>query len=112
MSKNNNFVKFFKKIYLSINRLLEKYLNKLNPNNLSNILRSNKVFVTFVAIIILFLSYLSIPHVYNKAEIQKELESQLFDKFGLNLNFTKKLEYNFYPRPHFIIEESSILEKK
>jgi len=112
MSKNNHFVKFFKKIYLSINRLLEKYLNKLNPNNLSNILRSNKVFVTFVAIIILFLSYLSIPHIFNKAEIQKELGNQLFDKFGLNFNFAQNFEYNFYPRPHFIIEESSILEKK
>ena len=112
MSKNNHFVKFFKKIYLSINRLLEKYLNKLNPNNLSNILRSNKVFVTFVAIIILFLSYLSIPHVYNKVEIQKKLENQLFDKFGLDFNFTESFEYNFYPRPHFIIEESSILQKE
>ena len=58
MSKNNNFVKFFKNIYQSINRLLELYLNKLNLNNLLNILRSNKVLVTFVAIIILFLSYL------------------------------------------------------
>jgi len=111
MSKNNHFVKFFKKIYLSINRLLEKYLNKLNPNNLSNILRSNKVFVIFVAIIILSLSYLSIPHVYNKVEIQKELENQLLDKFGLNFNFNKNFEYNFYPRPHFTIEKSSILEK-
>ena len=112
MSKNNHFVKFFKKIYLSINRLLEKYLNKLNPNNLLNILRSNKVFVTFVAIIILFLSYLSIPHVYNKTEVQKVLENQLFDKFGLNFNFTQSFEYNFYPRPHFIVEESSISEKE
>ena len=112
MSKNNHFVKLFKKIYLFINRLLEKYLNKLNPKNLSNILRSNKVFVTFVAIIILFLSYLSIPHVYNKAEIQKELENQLIDKFGLNFNLAQKLDYNFYPRPHFIIEEAFISEKE
>ena len=111
MSKNNHFVKFFKKIYLSINRLLEKYLNKLNLDNLSNILRSNKVFVAFVAIVILSLSYLSIPHVYNKVEIGKQLENQISDKFGLNFNFKKSFEYNFYPRPHFIIEEISILEK-
>ena len=112
MSKNNNFVKFFKNIYQSINRLLELYLNKLNLNNLLNILRSNKVLVTFVAIIILFLSYLSIPHVYNKFEVRKELENQLLNKFGLNFNFPTNFEYNFYPRPHFIIENSSILEKK
>ncbi len=112
MSKNNNFVKSFKKIYLLINRLLEKYLNKLNPDNLSNIFRSNKVFLGLVTIIILFLSYLSIPHVYNKVEIRKELENQLLDKFGLNFTFPSNFEYNFYPRPHFIIEESYILEKQ
>ena len=112
MSKNNNFVKFFKNIYQSINRLLELYLNKLNLNNLLNILRSNKVLVTFVAIIILFLSYLSIPHVYNKFEVRKELENQLLNKFGLNFNFPTNFKYNFYPRPHFIIENSSILKKK
>jgi hypothetical protein len=112
MSKHNYFVIFLKKINLSINSLLEKYLNKLNFNNLSNIARSNKVFLTFVTIAILFLSYLSIPHIYNKIEIKKELENQLLSKFNLNFNFSKDIDYNFFPTPHFTIEDSSIFENQ
>ncbi|MDA9643656.1 AsmA family protein [Candidatus Pelagibacter sp.] len=112
MSKHNYFVIFLKKINLSINSLLEKYLNKLNFNNLSNIARSNKVFLTFVTIAILFLSYLSIPHVYNNTEIEKELKNQLLDKFSLNFNFPKNFSYKFFPRPHFIVEDSFVLENQ
>ena len=112
MSKPNYFVIFLKKINLSINSLLEKYLNKLNTINLSSIVRSNKVLVIFVVLIVLFLSYLSVPHVYNKVEIKRELESQFSNKFGLDLIISKDLKYNFFPRPHFLINNSSILEKQ
>ena len=112
MNKHNNFVIFLKKINLLINSLLKKYLNKLNIDNLINITRSYKVFLTFITLIILFLSYLSIPHIYNKVEIQKELENQLLDKFSLNFNLSRNLNYKFFPRPHFIIEESFIIDNK
>ena len=112
MSKLNYFAKFLKKINLSINSLLKKYLNKLNSINLSIIVYSNKVLVTFVVLIVLFLSYLSIPHVYNKAEIKRELENQFSNKFGLDLIISKDLKYNFFPRPHFLVHNSSIFEKQ
>ena len=112
MTKYNYFVKFFKKFNLSINSLLEKYLNKLNFNNLSNITRSNKVLLTFVVLFFLFLSYLSIPHIYSKIDIQKKLQNQLLDKYNLNFIFTKKLDYKFFPRPHFIIKDSYILNEQ
>ena len=108
MNKHNSFVKFLKKIYFLINSLLKKNLNKLNINNLSKKAQSNKVFLTFVAIIILFLSYLSLPHIYDKTEIRNELKTQLIDKFSLNFTFSKNLKYKFFPRPHFTIEESII----
>ena len=109
MSKHNHFVKILKKINLSINNLLEKYLNKLKFSNLLNIARSNKVFLTSVALIILFLSYLSLPHTYNKDEIREELKNQLLNKFNTNFIFSKNFKYKFYPRPHFIIEDSSLI---
>ena len=112
MSKHNNFVKFLKRINLSINSLLEKSLNKLSFNNLSNIARSNKAFLTFVAFMILSLSYLSIPHIYNKIEIKRELRSQLLDRFNINLIFSKNFKYKFFPRPQFIIEDSSIVDNQ
>ena len=112
MNKHNYFVKFLKKVNLSINSALENYLNKLNFTNLSKIRVSNKVFFTFVAVIVLFISYLSIPHTHNKEKIQAELKNQLLKKFGLNFNISKNLNYNFFPRPHFLIIKSTILDGK
>ena len=112
MNKHNYFVTFLKKINLSTNSLLENYLNKLNFKNLSKIILSNKVFLTFVALIVLFISYISIPHIYNKIDIKEELENQLLDKFNLNFNFSKNLDYNFFPRPHFTIVNSIIFENQ
>ena len=100
--------KFFKNINQFINKLLEKNLNKLNSKNLISIIKSNKIFVTSVALIILFLSYLSIPNIYNQNDVKKELKNELFAKFKLNLNFSKKLQYNFFPRPHFSTQETLI----
>ena len=109
MCKHNHFVIFLKRINLSINNQLEKYLNKFNDINLLDITKSNKVLLIFVASIILFLSYLSIPHIYDKLEVRKELENQIFNRFNLNLTLNKDFNYKFYPRPHFIIKESFLL---
>ena len=112
MSKHNHFVKILKKINLSINNLLEKYLNKLKFSNLLNIARSNKVFLAFVTITILSLSYLSIPHIYNKAEIKQQLKNQLLEKFSINFIFSENFYYKFYPRPHFVIQDLSIIDRQ
>tara|TARA_B100001250_G_scaffold171419_1_gene147625 strand:+ start:10039 stop:11529 length:1491 start_codon:yes stop_codon:yes gene_type:complete len=104
--------KFFINISKLINKLLENNLNKLNSTNLLKIVKSNKIFIVSVAIIVLFLSYLSIPNIYNKADVIKELKKELTTKFNLNLNFSKKLDYKFFPRPHFETEETSIFYDK
>ena len=52
MSKQDIIAKFFKNINLFINKLLEKNLNKLNSKNLIRVIKSNKIFVTLVALII------------------------------------------------------------
>mgnify|MGYP001589129715 FL=1 len=109
MNKKNYFVKSLNKIYLSINNLLKKNLNKLNFNNFSNIARSNNFFFIFVALIILFVSYLSIPNIYTKAKIHTELKKQLLEKFNLNFKFSQNLNYKFLPRPHFTNEDTIIL---
>ena len=111
MSKSYFIIKFFKNINLFINKLLEKNLNKLNSQNLISIIKSNKIFVTSVALIILFLSYLSIPNLYNQNDVVKELKNELLTKFKLNIEFSKKLQYNFFPRPHFSTKKISIFYK-
>ena len=110
MTKYNNFVKFIKKINLIINRLIKKNLNKLNSVNFYKISKSNKLFLSLVLLIVLFLSYLWIPNIYNKTEISIKLNDQLQKKFNLNFNLSQNFKYDFFPRPHFIYRNSSILE--
>jgi len=108
MNKHNYFVKIFLKINNSINSLLERNLNKLNASNLKKILINNKIFLTIVLLVISFLSYLSLPNIYNQNQISAELKRDLLDKLNLEFNFEKKLDYKFLPRPHFITNESSL----
>ena len=108
MIKHNYFVKFIKKINLTINRLIKNNLNKLNSTNFYKITKSNKFFLSLVVLIVLFLSYLSIPNIYDKTEISKKINDQLQKKFNLNFNLSQDIKYNFLPRPHFIYRNSSI----
>ena len=75
MSKRNSFEKYLKNISVSINNLLEKNLNRLNFNNLRILLINNKIIITIVAFIVLFISYLLLPTFYNQSDISKELRT-------------------------------------
>ena len=108
MTIHSYFVKFIKEVNLTINRLIKNNLNKLNPTNFYIITKSNKFFLSLVVLIVLFLSYLSIPNIYDKTEISKKINDQLQKKFNLNFNLSQDIKYNFLPRPHFIYRNSSI----
>ena len=110
MIKHNYLVEFIKKINLSINRLIKKNLNKLNSINFYKITKSNKFSLSLAVLIVLFLSYLLIPNIYDKDEITKKLNDKLKKKFNLKFNLSQNLKYNFFPRPHFIYKNSSILK--
>ncbi len=109
MNKTNSFVKYLKQINKSINNQLEKNLNRLKFDNLLNLVRSNKIILTFVALFILFVSYLLLPTFYNQSQISKELKSGLLEKFDLDIKIPNNLKYNLFPRPHFKINDSLIL---
>ena len=93
MSKTNLFVKNLKNINKFINNLLEKNLNKLNFKNLSFLFKNNKIILTFVALFVVFISYLLLPTFYNQNDVSKELKNQLQRKFDLNLKFSKNIKY-------------------
>ena len=103
---------FFKKFSKFINNLLEKNLNKLNIDNFKNLLINNKIFLSIVALIILFLSYLSFPNIYNKEEVAAEIKKNLQNKLNLEFNFQENLHYQFLPSPHFTTNNSSIRFKE
>ena len=101
MRKSNSFLKILKNTNHFINNQLEKNLNKLKFANLANIARSNKIILTFVALIILFIVYLLQPVFFDQNQISKKLKSELIKKFNLDMSFSKKLNYNLFPSPHF-----------
>jgi len=109
MSKHNYFFRFLISINKFINSLLKRNLNKLNATNLKKILINNKVFLSIVLLVILFFSYLSLPNIFNKNQISVELKKDLLNKLNLEFNFEKELNYKFLPRPHFTINESSVI---
>jgi len=112
MSKTNFFVKYLKNINNFINNLLEKNLNKLNSKNLSYLFKNNKIILTFVALFVIFVSYLLLPTFFNQTDISKKLKNELQIKYGLNFKFSQNIKYNFFPRPHFITTDSKILDNK
>ena len=80
MIEYNYFVKIIQKTNLIINRLIKKNLNKLNSTNFYTLTKSNKFLLSSVVLIVLLLSYLSIPNIYNKPKISKKINDQLKKK--------------------------------
>ena len=112
MTKSNQFVKNLKNINKLINSLLERNLNKLKLDNIKILASNNKIILTFVAVFVFFVSYLLLPTFYKQNDISKELKNELLSKFNLNFAFTQNLNYNFFPRPHFVSKESNIVENQ
>ena len=110
MSKTNLFLKYLKSINNFINNLLEKNLNKLNFKNISFLFKNNKIILTFVALFVVFISYLLLPTFYTQSDISKKLKNEFQRKFDLNFNFSQNIKYNFFPRPHFIALNTKILD--
>ena len=112
MSKNNFFIKYLKNIITFINNVLEKNLNKLNFKNLRYLFKNNKIILTFVALFVLFISYLLLPTFYKQSEISKDFTTKLQKKFKLDFKFNNEINYSFFPRPHFTTKSATILNSE
>ena len=112
MRKKNHFFKNLKNINYLINNLLEKNLNKLKFNNLLYLARSNKIILSFVAVVFVFISYLLFPSFYNKTDVANKLQNELFKNLSLNITFQNKLNYSFFPRPHFASKKAILNYKQ
>jgi len=101
---------------LSINSSIESYFNKLRLFILSlkkfKFDRNNKVFLGFVAVVFLTLTYFLIPTAYNKKLIQSEIENQIFQKYQIDIKFNNQISYNLFPKPNFSSKGLSILRNE
>ena len=113
MRKQNLLSKKIGKQILSINNLLESYFNSLRrfiiDTKRLRFDKNSKVFLVIVSIIFLTLVYFLIPTAYNKEMIQKEIKSQIFQKYNIVVKFDNDIQYNFFPKPHFSSKNLFIL---
>ena len=105
MRKQNLLSKKIGKQISHINNLLENYFNSLRRFILDikrlRFNKNNKVFLVIVSIIFLTLIYFLIPTAFNKELIKKEITNQIYQKYNIVVKFDNKLQYNFFPKPHF-----------
>ena len=73
----------------------KKILNKIN-----------KFIIAFLVIIFSFLSYLSIPALYEYDRLQKELSNKILKEFNLNLSLSNEIKYHIFPSPNFTIYDN------
>ncbi len=116
MSRHNLLNKKIKKQILSINDLLENNFNKLKyfKSNYKKILlnKENRVFLFIGILVILTLSYLSLPSFYNKEIVRSEIKNQLLKNYNIGLKLREEINYSFFPSPHFYIRDPSIIREK
>ena len=112
MPKQNLFAKKLKKQFLSINDLLENYFSKFNTFKANfKKYRHNKAILALGALVILTLSYFTLPALYNKGQVANLIKNQINKKYNIDINFNDEVNYGLLPKPHFVSKNVSIQRK-
>ena len=100
-----------KQIVKKFNKLIKKTIFKVEnkTNNKFNISNFNKYLITFIGLLFLYIFYLLIPLLYDKAWLQTNIESKLLNEFKVNVSVSADISYRILPAPHFLIKDSKIL---
>jgi hypothetical protein len=68
----------------------------------------NKYLVLLISLLFLYLFYLSIPSLYDKGRLQKDLSNKLKNEFKINFSNSSEITYLILPSPHFLIKDAKI----
>ena len=111
LKKFNKFIKF-KSIKFSNNYFTDnfnkikkfKYIKFIKISNLSMSI------ILFVTLSFLYLFYLSIPTLYNKDALQKDITNKLIKEFKINFSLSSNIKYLILPAPHVLVENVKIFD--
>ena len=111
MQKKNIFKKNYNKIVLSITNGIESFFNFFKENffNKKGYIKNfktidKKIFIAIAILFISFTSYFVIPAFYDKNKVKTLIESQILDKYNLEVKLDENLKYGIFPKPHFYSE--------
>ena len=66
--------------------------------------------ILFVTLSFLYLFYLSIPTLYNKDALQKDITNKLMKEFKINFSLSSNIKYLILPAPHVLVENVKIFD--
>ena len=96
---NDTIINFFNSIFQ-----IKKYRFK----RLAKISNFNKSIIFIISLLFLYLFYLSIPSLYNKERLQKEMAYKLKQEFKINFSFSSEISYSILPSPHIYFKNAKI----
>jgi len=112
MNKHSFLSKLKKNISIFKNSLNIKILKKFDQNekkgNKLQFISVNRVLLLIIIFIILSLTYLSIPILYNKSKIQSAVKNQLLDRYDIKFIFSTDMKYKLFPWPSYTFENVKI----
>ena len=113
MITHNFSIKKLKKIFTSVNNYIENCFNGIRhfKSNYKKILlsKNNRVFLVGAVFLLLILSYLLIPTLYDKNIIQNQIKNHIFKKYKIKVKFSDNIKYGLLPAPHFSSKDLAIL---
>ena len=112
VKKFNNLIK--KTIFKVKNKTNDKLLlfkTEKNANNKLLISKFNKFIITLISLLFFYLFYLSIPVLYGKNWVQKNIENQLLKDFKIHFSLSSDISYRILPSPHYLVKDSKILKE-
>ena len=102
------------KIIKNFNNLIQKTIFKVKnkTNNKFNISGLNKVLITLIGLLFLYIFYLLIPSIYSKNWVEEKIKKNLLSEFNIDLISTEDISYRILPSPHFLIKDTNILSNE
>jgi len=108
---NNLIKKTIFKVQNKTNNKLLLFKAQNKTNNKLLISKFNKYLITLISLLFFYLFYLSIPVLYNKNWVQKNIEHQLLKDFKIYFSLSSDISYRILPSPHYLIKDSKIIKK-
>ena len=65
--------------------------------------RKNFIFVSVVALILISISYLSIPSIYDYEKLKAHIEKEVVNNFGMQVKIANEIKYSIIPSPRLIV---------
>ena len=102
------------KIIKNFNNLIQKTIFKVKnkTNNKFNISGLNKVIITLIGSLFLYIFYLLLPNIYDKTWVEEKIKKNLLSEFKIDLASTEDISYRILPSPHFLIKDTNILSNE